>query len=255
MKKLIAVFVVMLLMVVSVAAAEDKPFIALGDYNGDVIALHQKLYELGYYELRAESPWSAASENAVMILQENMGWEITGAVEDEARLQEILALDHVIGKNLLADTDYCIEKDSSSTAYEAKGFSLSSDVDMQSLLGKTVTISIYVNSPGERGTSMEDTSHFMVNRFGCHMTVIWADSTGTLEDKTTYPCTELLSQTVEDTRISTQYTFNAPDGYDSIKSVGVSLQSGARPAEGNNAVWKLGYPKLEYGCVATDWIE
>ena len=90
MKKLILVFVALIMVVASVATAEEKPFIAQGDYNENVIALHQKLSELGYYGLRAESPWNAASETAVKILQENMGWETTGAVEDENQLKTLV---------------------------------------------------------------------------------------------------------------------------------------------------------------------
>lgn len=32
-----------------VAMAEDGAYIKIGDYNSDVIALHQKLGDLGYY--------------------------------------------------------------------------------------------------------------------------------------------------------------------------------------------------------------
>ena len=121
------------------------------------------------------------------------------------------------------------------------------DVDLQSLIGQTITLSIYVNSPGERGTSVEDESSYMRDRFGCHMSITWSDSTGTLEDKSVYPCTELLSQTVDDKRISASYEIVPPNGYDTIKNIGIAFQAGARPA--NEDVWKLGYPKLEYGSI------
>ena len=252
MRKIIVVFLA-LIMIVSMAVAEDGAYINIGDYNETVRALHQKLGELGYYSLRPESPWSTASADALKILQFNTDMTVTGLVEDETQLNRILGIENVIGKNLLADTDFYIEKDSTSTDVISKSFSLKPDVDLQSLIGQTVTLSIYVNSPGERGTSVEDTSNYMVNRFGTHMTLIWADSNGVLEDKTLFPCIELLSKTVSGSRINSKYSVFAPEGYDTIKGVSISVQAGARPADGN--VWKLGYPKLEYGSKGTEWLE
>lgn len=85
--------------------AENTAYFKLGDYNNDVIMLHRKLADLGYYYLRPESPWSEKSEDAVKILQENLGWNVTGVVEDKEQLNVILSLNRVIGKNLLLGTD------------------------------------------------------------------------------------------------------------------------------------------------------
>ena len=109
MKKAIILVFLTLIMIgsaaVAVAAAEDGAYINIGDYGPEVVALHQKLWELGYYYLRAESPWSAKSADALKILQENMGWEITGTVADKEMYDAILSLENVVGKNLLLGTN------------------------------------------------------------------------------------------------------------------------------------------------------
>lgn len=63
----------------------------------------------------------------------------------------------------------------------------------------------------------------------------------------------LLSQTVTDTRILPSYQIVVPDGYDEIKSIGVAVQAGTRPADGDAKMWELGYPKLEFGSVAMEY--
>ena len=105
-KRLIVVLISLMFVLNSVSAiAEDGGYIKINDYGEDVIALHQKLGELGYYNLRAESPWSAKSIAALKILQENLDWEITGVVESKDQLDEILGMENVVGKNLLLGTN------------------------------------------------------------------------------------------------------------------------------------------------------
>lgn len=58
----------------SLTMAENAySYININDYGDEVIALHKKLRELGYYHLRAESPLSRKCAEAVKILQENLG--------------------------------------------------------------------------------------------------------------------------------------------------------------------------------------
>ena len=109
MKRIIVVLVSLVLMatmisVSIVAVADEGAYISVGDYNSDVIALHQKLAEFGYYYLRPESPWSTASENAVKILQENLDMPITGIVTDKEMYDEILGIESVIGKNFAVES-------------------------------------------------------------------------------------------------------------------------------------------------------
>lgn len=107
MKKALLVSLTLVLMVsMSISSvAEDKLLISQGDYNETVKTLHQKLADLGYYGLRPESPWSEASADALKILQENLDWDITGTVESKEQIDEILAIESVIGKNLLLGTN------------------------------------------------------------------------------------------------------------------------------------------------------
>ena len=85
--------------VVVTALAEETAYTKIGYYSNEVLLLHRKLAELGYYSLRPESPWSAKSADALKILQENMGWEITGTVADKEMYDAILSLENVVGKN------------------------------------------------------------------------------------------------------------------------------------------------------------
>ena len=105
MKRIIVVLMA-LIMIGSVTVAEDGgSYINIGDYGPEVVVLHQKLEELGYYYLRAESPWSTASVDALKILQENLDIPVTGVVESKDQLDEILAVESIIGKNLLLGTN------------------------------------------------------------------------------------------------------------------------------------------------------
>ena len=247
-----------------------------GNIGDDVSALQQKLNDLGFNAGTVDGVFGPRTENALKELQEAMGVEATGIIDSPEALSAVLAYEPAIdeatgneeveeseavdepeadavevpvegdGVNLLKDADYLIEKDSNSEEIGAVNIHVDSEaVDLQSLIGKTVIASIYVNSPGERGSSVQDPENFMYDRFGAHMCLTWADSSGQLEDRTTYPATELLSQTVDGERISAAVTITPPEGYDQLVDVNMAIQSGARPAEGNDALWVLGDPRIE----------
>lgn len=89
---------------VSTAEAENTSnYININDYGNEVIALHQKLRELGYFSLRAESAWSARSADAVKILQENLGEAVTGEVRSKEDYDRYM---NARGKNLLLGTNH-----------------------------------------------------------------------------------------------------------------------------------------------------
>lgn len=95
------------------AVAENNvQYIKNNDYGDEVIKLHQKLRELGYFGMRAESPWSWKSSDALMILQENLDLPVTGIVESKEQLDEILRIDsaNVVGKNLVKNGDFVDDK-------------------------------------------------------------------------------------------------------------------------------------------------
>ena len=237
------------------AAPEEPPFepIRRGYYNDNTSDLQQKLKDLGYLTGKVDGIFGPQTEAALMALQADMGLEQTGAVNTEEELNRLLNVSVGDGVNLLAESDYYIEKDNTSDLVESKEIKGKEDVDLQSLIGQTLTLSVLVNAPGERGTSVTVQDDFMADRFGCHGIISWGDSTGVLEDKSTYPATDLLSQSAESSRISSTFVVTPPEGYDTIKFIGVAMQSGARPAESNSSTWFLGYPKLELGSIATEW--
>ncbi len=147
--------------------------------------------------------------------------------------------------NLLEETDYYIEKDNNSVMVGHTIIPVRGYFGYDYLINKVIELSIFVHSPGERGSSIDNSDDFMYNRFGCHLTVIWCDSSGILHDKTIYTLGDLVSQTVENSRISGRYTLTPPNGYDTIKEISVVIQCGARPGSNNDAIWALGYPCLE----------
>ena len=84
MKKVLVVLLALMMCFDSVSMAEgNEAYINIGDYNDEVVALHRKLADLGYYYIRPESPWSERSKDALRILQENLDWDITGTVDNK----------------------------------------------------------------------------------------------------------------------------------------------------------------------------
>lgn len=234
--------------------AEEVFAILAVDSHGEMVrVLQEKLLDLDFRIGRADGIFGPKTEQALKELQAMIGIEPTGTIETQEELDTILSAIKGDGVNLLSDTDFYLEKDKTSEEIKSRTCVLNPAVEPQSLFGQMVTLSIYVNSPGERGTSVTDASDFMLDRFGCHLCIKWSDSTGALEDKMVYPCTELLAQTVVDERIFQSYAIMPPEGYDTIVSVYVAIQAGARPAEDNAAVWTVGYPKLEVGGIPTEW--
>ena len=94
-KTVIAVLLISTIVMMNslVAMAEDGAYIKIGDYNSDVIALHQKLGDLGYYSLRPESPWSSKSSDAVRAVQYVVGLDETGRIESRDAYDAIMSLD------------------------------------------------------------------------------------------------------------------------------------------------------------------
>jgi len=104
MKKAVSLIIALLLLMGVGGVAEEGVLIQIGDYNEDVISVHQKLAELGLLSLRPESPWSAISSAALKTLQALNEWEETGVVASQEDLKKILAAEKIIGKNLAFGT-------------------------------------------------------------------------------------------------------------------------------------------------------
>ena len=154
------------------------------------------------------------------------------------------------GRNLLADTDieYTCTKSSTST-YAHKV--VVSGYDLNQLVGKTVTLSFYVHAPGSSQQS-DGGGTGMSNRFGCHGVIMWKNSsTGAIKAEYPLICFNLVG--TSNKRVSVKHTVNAPSGYDTITSFGISIQMTLKPADDNDSTWVLAKPKLEIGNKATDW--
>ena len=229
--------------------------IGIGSRGETVAQLQAKLIELGILNSKADGVFGPATETALRAVQRTLGNEETGSVQNETELSIILALEKGDGVNLLGDVDYVIEKNNTSDFVESILFKVDPEAyDLQLFIGRTMTASIYVYSPGDRATSVEDSEHYMCDRFGCHAQIKWLDSSGASKGNPswTYPAADLLCQTVDGKRIASTFTVVAPEGYDTIEYIGIVVQSGARPADNNDVVWTLSAPKLELGCFATE---
>ena len=90
---LVIAITTMISTLVSTTAMADELLIKPGDYNENIIVLHQKLSELGVYKLRPESPWGPDSIEALRVIQSVMGLEETGNVTDQSELDTILNLE------------------------------------------------------------------------------------------------------------------------------------------------------------------
>lgn len=155
------------------------------------------------------------------------------------------------GRNLVLGTDYLCKWTNQNTVSAGETFYLASK-HLPGLVNKTITFSFWLHSIGERQIN-ESAATTMANRFGCHLTIHWTDSTGTLTStRTEYPCI-MLTNVVERSRVSMTYTLTPPTGYDTITTLAITMQMYARPADTNTETWEIGYPKLEIGNVATDW--
>lgn len=153
------------------------------------------------------------------------------------------------GINLLAKSDQTWTVTKNSTEYVMKSISVVSGFNLQELIGKTVTASVYIDAPGTYEMLGNPTSG-VKNRFGIHGMLKWKDSTGTNADKTEYPLTQLLpNQGKTSQRVKATYTINKPNGYDTLVSVSLSAQITLKPDSTNNATWTLSKPKLEIGVV------
>ena len=156
------------------------------------------------------------------------------------------------GTNLMRGTDWTQTRTNAATQAEVKEFAISPE-HYPDIVGKELTMSLYIRAPGARDQSLVSNTQTN-NRFGGHGTVHWIDSTGVNASvKTTYPFTGLLEHVSDGERFHQSATITPPSGCDTIKEMRFTVQMYAKPAAGNNAVWEVGKPKLEFGNKATDW--
>ena len=87
------------------AEAEEPAFVPLqkGVWGENNRVLQEKLRELGFAVGAADGIFGAKTENALKALQKAVGWEETGIVESQEKLDEILKLVVGDGVNLVRD--------------------------------------------------------------------------------------------------------------------------------------------------------
>ena len=156
-----------------------------------------------------------------------------------------------IGTNLLANSNRSWTCTKENTTARTTTFYLVSDFDVSTLTNKTITVSYLRYRPA--GDSVSTSSGGVNNRFGAHFSVTWTNDEG--EASTTrYPAPLILSAaTITDPiqRVSASWTATPPEGYTKLRSFSIAWQMTARPADSNDDVWVMGYPKLEIGNYAT----
>ena len=155
------------------------------------------------------------------------------------------------GRNLLANSDIVETRTKDATDTKSYTLYVVDGYDLDTLINKELTASVYMYSPGERDWSLVE-SVGTRNRFGVQASIGWENDSG--ETTSTYLATELLSQAVtEGKRIHHTFKVEPPDGYTHIQFCAVAIQIYARPASTNDATWVLSRPQLEIGNMATDW--
>lgn len=125
--------------------------------------------------------------------------------------------------------------------------------DLQTIVNKTCTFSLYVYSPGESVIVDPDEPDVVKTRFGAHMITYWLDSDG--NQKSTYPFSKLVTYSEKNKgRISSAQEISPPDSTHTIlKKMTVAIQAGLKPASDNDETWVIAYPKFEIGDTATEW--
>lgn len=158
-------------------------------------------------------------------------------------------------ENLIVGSDFTVTATKDQGA-EIKSLKLSPDVDLQSLIGKTLTLSFDVHTLGEGKNNPKYPlfNNEKNSRFGIHCAINWSDSRGINSNVTLYPLVAVDNMNVNHKRVSVTQTITPPSGYDTINGFGFSFQTFRLPADNNDETWYLARPKLEYGNQATTWI-
>lgn len=181
--------------------------------------------------------------------------QISSKIWKEDITSEIEQLE-IGGRNLLLNTNFLYEqtKDTVSFVNGLKDMYVAG-THLANIPGKTLILSYCIHAPGSRDTSLSSNAN-MKNRFGMHGIIVWSDSTGTITTTTIeylFGTGTMLMYSGSRTRVSASYEVLPPDGYDTIDSFAITVQTYAKPAADNKETWEIGYPKLEFGTKATDW--
>ena len=142
------------------------------------------------------------------------------------------------GINLFKNTDFWCTATSSQTATVLQTPSYIGN--LQDLVGKTITFSFELYTPGER----QNGSGNLGNRFGAHLSLNYTPNGGSATQS--YPCASHLTDTISTEHYRVYSTATIPSNC-TINSFGMAVQPFARPANSNTTTWKIGQFKVEFG--------
>ena len=157
--------------------------------------------------------------------------------------------------NLIVNSDFKVTATKDREA-EIKDLELSPDIKPKDLIGKELTLSFDVHTPGEGKNNANRPlyGNEIESRFGMHITAHWRKSTDTSLDKVEYYLIAIRNTNIKNKRVSVSQILEPPDGYDTLKRISIAFQPYRMPADDNNEEWYLARPKLEIGKEATPWV-
>ena len=177
--------------------------------------------------------------------------------QNDENINSNLKLKNIPGnENLIVGSDLKVTATKNQEA-EIKNITLSPDIDLQSLIGETLTLSfdIHTLGNGKNNPSKPIYGNESSSRFGIHLSATWKSAKNSnLNNVTTYPLVLVDNKNISNKRISITETITPPSGYDTLINLSFSFQTYRMPADDNDEVWYLARPKLEYGDKATTWI-
>lgn len=169
----------------------------------------------------------------------------TFTAASQAALDEVQAGLPLEGRNFILKSNFLIKVDNA--AFASGYYSILPVANKELLKDKTLAFSylLYRKGESEQGTGS------LGNRFGMHGYIKYTNSQ-TGDSYINYPFTTYLAKDNDGTRVVENYVIRPKSGY-VVDSISINVQPKAKPAEGNNEIWLLGYPKLELGDTATPW--
>ena len=154
------------------------------------------------------------------------------------------------GKNLLRNTNFFKTATNSSPASTTISPAITFAENLQNLVGKTITFSFELYTPGARQNNPSQSNAILAERFGAHLSLNYTPSGGSATQL--YPCANYLTSTINEPNKRVVQTYTVPSNC-TINSFGIAIQPYAYPAADNPATWKIGQFKVEYGDKATSY--
>lgn len=173
------------------------------------------------------------------------------AVISEASSVDINTLDIEIGaRNLLSGSDIQYVFTNAPSECKYTSLEIVDGFDLQRLVGKKVTLSFYVDTPGAYDWCTDADED--IERFGVSLVSIWSDSTN-INTGNKSISDNYYSTGISKKRLSYIKELLPPTGYDTLESIFLEVSLEVQPDSNNTNTWVFSRPKLEIGTLATDW--